>query len=315
MCSRHHSAPTEICADSAEPSAALKCYYWRLAVAVNQRDYAKIANNWSGPRVSNVICLGDVLHIEASVTVDNHVPLLLCVDSCIATLSDNKDSKPRYAVVDKLGCLMDSKSPDSSSSFTRPALNKMHFDITAFKIQGDSRSMIYMTCTLSAVNADKPADVSNKACSYQKQTSSCPSDPDLPPAVPLSQACQDPRVHVKEITHGPLTVVHVARDHAVVLSKDSLYHPLPLVEEVQLSMLLSAEPACWQWRVALCRIATPEFSIGVASLLCVPVNPSGSSVPVLAVSTVALALSCAVLLAVFLKRRSQSSDKLLAVCS
>ncbi|RXM34902.1 Zona pellucida sperm-binding protein 3 [Acipenser ruthenus] len=280
-------------------------------------------DNWSGPRISNVIYLGDLLHVEASVAVDNHVPLRLYVDSCIATLSDNKDSEPRYAVVDKLGCLMDSKSPDSSSSFTRPALNKLRFDITAFKFQGDSRSLIYMTCTLRAVNANKPADASNKACSYQKQTyrwvsedgssavcgccdaGSCSGTPrflagPLPPrqgdgipaeinqpnwsgkwlqkrAAPLDPAGQDPRVHVKEITIGPLTVVHVVRDHAVVLSKESLYHPLQLVEEGQ---------------------------------------DSGSSVPVLAVSAVALALSCAVLLAVFLKRRSQSSDdKLLAVSS
>ncbi|MGH0168432.1 UNVERIFIED_CONTAM: hypothetical protein FKN15_054376 [Acipenser sinensis] len=229
-------------------------------------------DNWSGPRVSNVIYLGDILHVEASVAVDNHVPLRLYVDSCIATLSNNKDSEPRYAVVDKLGCLMDSKSPDSSSSFTRPALNKLRFDITAFKFQGDSRSMIYMTCTLRAVNADKPADASNKACSYQKQsyrwvsedgssavcgccdTGSCSGTPrfltgPLPPAeinqpnwrgkllpkraAPLDPAGQDPRVHVKEITIGPLTVVHVVRDHAVVLSKESLYHPLQLVEEVQ----------------------------------------------------------------------------------
>ncbi|XP_041099638.1 zona pellucida sperm-binding protein 3-like, partial [Polyodon spathula] len=129
-----------------------------------------MSDTWSGPRVSSVIYLGDVLHVEASVAVDNHVPLRLYVDSCIATLSGNKDSEPRYAVVDKLGCLMDSKAPDSSSSFTRPALNKLRFDITAFRFQGDSRSLIYVTCTLRAVNADKPADASNKACSYQKQT-------------------------------------------------------------------------------------------------------------------------------------------------
>ncbi|KAK1156088.1 zona pellucida sperm-binding protein 3-like [Acipenser oxyrinchus oxyrinchus] len=261
-------------------------------------------DNWSGPRVSNVIYLGDILHVEASVAVDNHVPLRLYVDNCIATLSDNKDSEARYAVVDKLGCLMDSKSPDSSS-FIRPALNKLHFDITAFKFQGDSRSMIYMTCTLRAVNADKPADASNKASLLSKykpckapdvlwvsedgssavcgccDAGSCSGTPrfltgPLPPAdinqpnwsgkwlhkraAPLDPAGQDPQVHVKEITIGPMTVVHVVRDHAVVLSKESLYHPLQLVEEVQ---------------------------------------DSGSSVPVLAVSAVALALSCAVLLAVF----------------
>ncbi|MGH0123069.1 UNVERIFIED_CONTAM: hypothetical protein FKN15_010747 [Acipenser sinensis] len=51
--------------------------------------------NWSGPRVSNVIYLGDLLRVEASVAVDNHVSLRLYVDGCIATLSDNKDSEPR----------------------------------------------------------------------------------------------------------------------------------------------------------------------------------------------------------------------------
>ncbi|MBN3281705.1 ZP3 protein, partial [Polyodon spathula] len=171
---------------------------------------------------------------------------------------------------------MDSKAPDSSSSFTRPALNKLRFDITAFRFQGDSRILIYVTCTLRAVNADKPADASNKACSYQKQTNrwfsedgssavcgccdtgSCSVAPRfLPPSsgkyclntqpgrgpfigLELSPSCtnpvahmldiekiagQDPRVHVEEITFGPLTVVHVARDRAVVLSKESLYHP------------------------------------------------------------------------------------------
>ncbi|XP_058847199.1 zona pellucida sperm-binding protein 3-like [Acipenser ruthenus] len=141
--------------------------------------------------------------------------------------------------------------------------------------------MIYMTCTLRAVNADKPADASNKACSYRKQTYRWVSEDSssamcgccdagsfsgtpwfltgpLPPrqsksyripaeinqpnwsgkwlqkrAAPLDPAGQDPRVHVKEITIGPLTVVHVVRDHAVLLIKESLYHPLQLVEEMQ----------------------------------------------------------------------------------
>ncbi|MBN3274557.1 ZP3 protein, partial [Polyodon spathula] len=62
-----------------------------------------MSDNWSGPRVSSVIYLGDVLHVEASVAVDNHVPLRLYIESCIATLSGNKDSEPRYTVVDKLG--------------------------------------------------------------------------------------------------------------------------------------------------------------------------------------------------------------------
>ncbi|MGH0169649.1 UNVERIFIED_CONTAM: hypothetical protein FKN15_057303 [Acipenser sinensis] len=254
-------------------------------------------DNWSGPRVSSVIYLGDVLHIEASVAVYNHVPLRLYVDSCITTLSGNKDSEHRYAVVDKLGCLMDSKAPDSSSSFTSPALNKLCFDITSFKFQGDSRSLINMTCKLRAVNADKPADASNKACSYQKQTNRDICSSLLPGrwgatgflpgstsltgkwlhkrAAPLDPAGQDPSVQVKEITIGPLTVVHVARDHAVVLSKDSQYHPLQLVEVQELLLLVSS------MGVASCTVLLTPLTL---------LSHSGSSVPVLAVFTVAQAL-------------------------
>ncbi|MGH0114698.1 UNVERIFIED_CONTAM: hypothetical protein FKN15_034522 [Acipenser sinensis] len=137
-----------------------------------------MGDNWSGPRVSNVIYLGDILHVEASVAVDNHVPLRLYVDSCIATLSNNKDSEPRYAIVDKLGGEYDHVCSPSM---------ELHCGVA------------------QSPNAEAAG------------------------------------------------VVHVVRDHAVVLSKESLYHPLELVEEVQ---------------------------------------DSGSSVPVLAVSAVGLALLC-----------------------
>ncbi|XP_041099807.1 zona pellucida sperm-binding protein 3-like [Polyodon spathula] len=251
-----------------------------------------VQGNWSGPRVSSVIYLGDVLHIEASVAVDNHVPLRLYVDSCIATLSGNKDSEPRYAIVDKLRCLMDSKAADSSSSFRRPALNKLRFDITAFRFQGDSRSLM-STCGMNFVIAimvaylcgpvaalpeyklcNTPSDI-RRWVSEERSSAvfgccdagSCSGTPRfLPPpqrqvgsygisaginwrgkwpqkrAAPLDPAGQDPRVHVKEITIGPLTVVHVARDPAAVLCKESLYHPLQLVE-VQTRAPLSL---CWQ---------------------------------------------------------------------
>ncbi|KAK6479279.1 hypothetical protein HHUSO_G19987 [Huso huso] len=43
-------------------------------------------------------------------------------------------------------CLMDSKSPDSSS-FTRPALNKLRFDITAFKFQEHGKAWLDLVNT------------------------------------------------------------------------------------------------------------------------------------------------------------------------
>ncbi|MGH0179608.1 UNVERIFIED_CONTAM: hypothetical protein FKN15_002055 [Acipenser sinensis] len=157
-----------------------------------------LMNNWSGPRVSSVIYLGDVLHIEASVAIDNHVPLRLYVDSCITTLSNSKDSEPRYAVVDKLG--------------------------------------------------------------WPGPQSACKGD-----------------------HHRPPDVVHVARDHAVVLSKDSQYHPLQLVEVHDSGSSVSVLAVFTVAQALVCCPVDPSVS---------PVADSGSSVSVLAVFTVAQALVC-----------------------
>ncbi|MGH0179607.1 UNVERIFIED_CONTAM: hypothetical protein FKN15_002054 [Acipenser sinensis] len=168
----------------------LECRYPRVQAS------AAVIDNWSGPRVSSVIYLGDVLHIEASVAIDNHVPLRLYVDSCITTLSNSKDSEPRYAVVDKLG--------------------------------------------------------------WPGPQSACKGD-----------------------HHRPPDVVHVARDHAVVLSKDSQYHPLQLVEVHDSGSSVSVLAVFTVAQALVCCPVDPSVS---------PVSDSGSSVPVLAVSTVAQAL-------------------------
>ncbi|XP_043379223.1 zona pellucida sperm-binding protein 3-like [Chelonia mydas] len=49
---------------------------------------------------SNGFQLGEVMHIQADVSTGNHVALRLFVDSCVATLSPDRDSSPQYAVID-----------------------------------------------------------------------------------------------------------------------------------------------------------------------------------------------------------------------
>ncbi|CAM5090044.1 unnamed protein product [Natator depressus] len=57
-------------------------------------------DDWSAERPSNGFQLGEVMHIQADVSTGNHVALWLFVDNCVATLTPDRDSSPRYAVID-----------------------------------------------------------------------------------------------------------------------------------------------------------------------------------------------------------------------
>lgn len=52
--------------------------------------------------MSSVYFLGEMVNIEASVD-HHHLPLRLYVDSCVATLSSDVASYPRYPFIDHQG--------------------------------------------------------------------------------------------------------------------------------------------------------------------------------------------------------------------
>ncbi|XP_067879880.1 zona pellucida sperm-binding protein 3-like [Heterodontus francisci] len=128
-------------------------------------------DDWLTERTSTVYYLGDLIHIEASVSMTNHMPLKLYIDRCVATLSPDKDSTPRYSIIDYNGCLLDSKAEDSFSTFVLPRdkreLDKLRFDLDAFCFFGDDRSLIFITCHLKVAPVDR-RDSMNKACTFQK---------------------------------------------------------------------------------------------------------------------------------------------------
>ncbi|XP_078387202.1 zona pellucida sperm-binding protein 3-like [Cetorhinus maximus] len=127
--------------------------------------------DWLTERTSTVYYLGELIHIEASVSMTNHMPLKLYIDRCVATLSPDKDSTPRYSIIDHNGCLLDSKAEDSFSTFVLPRdereLDKLRFDLDAFRFLGDDRSLIFITCHLKVAPVDQ-RDSRNKACTFQK---------------------------------------------------------------------------------------------------------------------------------------------------
>ncbi|XP_029437566.1 zona pellucida sperm-binding protein 3-like [Rhinatrema bivittatum] len=127
-------------------------------------------DDWSAERTSTVFHLGDEIHIEASVHSGDHIPMIILVDSCVATVSPDKDSNPRYSIVDFYGCLVDGKQEDSFSAFRSPRSqsDKIQFTTDAFRFAGVTKSLIYITCSLRAAAIDQAPDPLHKACSFSK---------------------------------------------------------------------------------------------------------------------------------------------------
>ncbi|KAG8431705.1 hypothetical protein GDO86_020391 [Hymenochirus boettgeri] len=131
-----------------------------------------MSDDWNSPKTSNTFQLGDMFNIEASIDTRNHVPMTIFVDRCVATVSADVNSSPRYEILALYGCLLDSKLEDSSSVFwsPRPSPDKLRFKVDAFRFVENDSSLIYITCTLRATAVDQNPDAMNKACSYNKRS-------------------------------------------------------------------------------------------------------------------------------------------------
>ncbi|XP_030042282.1 zona pellucida sperm-binding protein 3 [Microcaecilia unicolor] len=129
-------------------------------------------DDWSAERPSTVFYLGDELHVEASVSLGDFVPMMVFIDKCVATLSPDKDSNPQYSIIDFHGCLVDGKQEDSFSAFRSPRVQpeKLQFTVDAFRFAGHTDSLIYITCNLRAAPISQTPGPLNKACSFSKVT-------------------------------------------------------------------------------------------------------------------------------------------------
>uniref|UniRef100_A0A8C0IZ30 Zona pellucida sperm-binding protein 3 n=1 Tax=Chelonoidis abingdonii TaxID=106734 RepID=A0A8C0IZ30_CHEAB len=121
-------------------------------------------DDWSAERPSNGFQLGEVMHIQADVSTGNHVALRFFADSCVATLTPDRDSSPHYAVIDFSGCLVDGKSDDTTSAFMSPRQDTLQFMVDVFRFAGD----IYITCHLKVTAVEQAPDSLNKGCSFNK---------------------------------------------------------------------------------------------------------------------------------------------------
>uniref|UniRef100_A0A673N287 Zona pellucida sperm-binding protein 3 n=1 Tax=Sinocyclocheilus rhinocerous TaxID=307959 RepID=A0A673N287_9TELE len=124
-------------------------------------------DNWSYQRPSNLYFLGDIVNIEASVKVYNHVPLCVFVDCCVATQVPDVNVYPRYSFIENHGCFVDAKATASSSRFMpRIQEDQIWFQLEAFMFQGGYSPSIYIMCIVKATLASAPSDALRKSCSF-----------------------------------------------------------------------------------------------------------------------------------------------------
>ncbi|XP_077061857.1 zona pellucida sperm-binding protein 3b [Siphateles boraxobius] len=154
-------------------SAAVAPAWVPFASTVSSTDYLDFAlrlmsDDWQYERGSNVYFLGDAIHLQASVTLANHLPLLIFIDWCVATPTFNFDADDiKYSFVDYRGCLSDSRSSYSHSKFLqRSEGNKLNLLLDAFRFHKLTSNSVYITCYLKAIPAAYSVSAQNRACSF-----------------------------------------------------------------------------------------------------------------------------------------------------
>ncbi|XP_034566814.1 zona pellucida sperm-binding protein 3-like isoform X2 [Notolabrus celidotus] len=137
----------------------------QAAVETLEFDLKIMTNDWQFERSSNVFYLGESIGIEALVRVGHHTGLRVFVSSCVATLSPDIYSIPRYIFIEN-GCLVDSQLPGSKSHFLpRTEDEKLHLVLDAFKFHNEDKGELYITCHMNAVPAHD-TEAPNKACTF-----------------------------------------------------------------------------------------------------------------------------------------------------
>ncbi|XP_072299965.1 zona pellucida sperm-binding protein 3-like [Eucyclogobius newberryi] len=135
--------------------------------AIDKLDFALNIKtpDWLYKRSSNVFYLGEPVNIEASVRPGHHTGLRVFLSSCVATITPDEHSSPRYVFIED-GCLHDSQVPNSRSQFlSRVQDDKLYLVLDAFKFQNENRGELYITCQMRAVPVND-ADSPNKACTF-----------------------------------------------------------------------------------------------------------------------------------------------------
>ncbi|XP_040919059.1 zona pellucida sperm-binding protein 3-like [Toxotes jaculatrix] len=126
-----------------------------------------MTDDWKSEMFSSVFYLGDLLHLEASYTGPDAGQRRLFIDSCVATLTPDATSVPRYYFIENHGCVSDAKVGGSNTLFKpRTRADSLQLQLDAFLFHRDPRNSIYITCQMKATSEMWKSSTVNKVCNY-----------------------------------------------------------------------------------------------------------------------------------------------------
>ncbi|XP_076021362.1 zona pellucida sperm-binding protein 3-like [Genypterus blacodes] len=130
-----------------------------------------MTEGWTAPRSSSVYQRGEAVFLEARVEDQQHPPLRIYIDYCVATLRPDPLSLPNYKFIINNGCLVDSIFPGSPSKFLhREQANRLSFSVQTFHFTQATWEQMFITCHLRATLIQIPLSHSNKACFFHSPT-------------------------------------------------------------------------------------------------------------------------------------------------
>ncbi|KAL6102816.1 uncharacterized protein ACO6RY_02347 [Pungitius sinensis] len=126
-----------------------------------------MTGDWRRELLPRALYIGDLLHLEASYAGPDSGQRRLFIDSCVATLSPDATSDPRYYIIENHGCLADATEEESNARFLpRRSASSLQLQLNTFLFHNDSRNSIFITCQLKVTSEMQMSNSINKACNY-----------------------------------------------------------------------------------------------------------------------------------------------------
>ncbi|KAJ4931642.1 hypothetical protein JOQ06_010083 [Pogonophryne albipinna] len=102
-----------------------------------------MTEDWTGETLTSVFYSGDLLHLEASYSGPDAGHRRLFIDSCVAALSPDPRSAPRYYFIENHGCFNDAKEDGSNALFNpRKRSSSLQLQLDAFLFPQDTRNSV-----------------------------------------------------------------------------------------------------------------------------------------------------------------------------
>ncbi|KAK1877629.1 Zona pellucida sperm-binding protein 3 [Dissostichus eleginoides] len=126
-----------------------------------------MTEDWTRETLTSFFYTGDLLPLEASYSGPDAGQRRLFIDGCVAALSPDPRSAPRYYFIENHGCFNDAKEDGSNALFNpRTRSSSLQLQLDAFLFPQDTRNSIFITCRLKATSEMQKSSPVNKACNY-----------------------------------------------------------------------------------------------------------------------------------------------------